>query len=71
MPHLRPSSSLLASFRCSTQYTQLRTPLNKRFFSPSAAIMGVKTYFDLEWQGPEIQIDANGKVTSTGAVKGK
>jgi peptidylprolyl isomerase len=31
--------------------------------------MVVKTYFDVTWTGPEIQIDGNGNVTSTGAVK--
>jgi hypothetical protein len=33
--------------------------------------MVIKVYFDVSWTGPEIQTDANGKVTSTGEVKGK
>ncbi|KAF2644534.1 cyclophilin 1 short isoform [Massarina eburnea CBS 473.64] len=31
--------------------------------------MGIKTYFDVSWEGPEVQIDDKGNVTSTGAVK--
>lgn len=43
----------------------------KRYFTPSAANMVIKTYFDLSWTGPEVQVDKKGNVTSTGAVKGK
>jgi len=70
MPHLRTSSALLAPFR-SSYNTTLRAPLNKRFFTPSATNMVIKTYFDCTWTGPEVQVDSNGKVTSTGDVKGK
>ncbi|KAF2679935.1 hypothetical protein K458DRAFT_313322, partial [Lentithecium fluviatile CBS 122367] len=66
MPHLR--TPLLNSLR-STHYTTFRAPLNKRFFTPSAANMTIKTYFDVSWTGPEIQIGDAGNVISTGAVK--
>ncbi|KAF2261409.1 hypothetical protein CC78DRAFT_546710 [Lojkania enalia] len=66
-PHLR-SSTLLSAVRSATN-TPTRTPLNRRFFHPSAPNMVVKTYFDLTWTGPEVQIDSQGNVTSTGAVK--
>merc|ERR1712087_539779 len=59
---------LLASVRSSAT-TTLRAPLNKRFFTPSAANMVIKTYFDVTWTGPEVQVDQKGNVTSTGAVK--
>ena len=68
---LRPSSSaLFSTFRSATN-TTLRNPSNKRFFTPSAANMVIKTYFDVTWTGPEVQVDQKGNVTSTGAVKGK
>ena len=70
MPHLRTSPSLFAATR-SLHYTTLRSPLNKRFFTPSATNMTIKAYFDVSWTGPEIQVDGSGNVTSTGAVKGK
>ncbi|KAF1966740.1 hypothetical protein BU23DRAFT_603375 [Bimuria novae-zelandiae CBS 107.79] len=67
MPHhaFRTSTSLLSSFR-SSQST-LRSPLNKRFFTPSAANMVIKTYFDVSWHGPEVQVNSNGDITSKGA----
>jgi hypothetical protein len=33
--------------------------------------MVIKTYFELSWTGPEVQVDSKGNVTSTGEVKGK
>jgi peptidylprolyl isomerase len=71
MPHhaLRTSTSLLSSFR-SSQSSTLRAPLNKRFFSPSVANMVMKTYFDVSWYGPEVQVNSNGDITSKGADKG-
>ncbi|KAF2800284.1 hypothetical protein K505DRAFT_320581 [Melanomma pulvis-pyrius CBS 109.77] len=66
MPHLKTCSTLLA---IRSLNTSLRTPLNKRFFSPSASNMVLKTYFDCTWTGPEVQVNAKGDVTSTGAVK--
>ncbi|KAF2002131.1 hypothetical protein P154DRAFT_431593 [Amniculicola lignicola CBS 123094] len=70
MPHLPGSSStLLRAFHPATTTTTLRTPLNKRFFTPSPATMVIKTYFDCTWTGPEVTVDAKGNVTSTGAVK--
>jgi len=41
----------------------------KRYFTPSAANMVIKTYFDLTWTGPEVQVDNKGNVTKTGEVK--
>ncbi|KAK7190298.1 phosphatidylinositol transfer protein csr1 [Paraphaeosphaeria sporulosa] len=70
MPHhaLRTSTSLLSAFR-SSQSSPLRAPLNKRYFSPSTANMVIKTYFDVSWYGPEVQVNSNGDVTSKGAEK--
>ncbi|OAF98812.1 cyclophilin 1 long isoform [Paraphaeosphaeria sporulosa] len=70
MPHhaLRTSTSLLSAFR-SSQSSPLRAPLNKRNFSPSTANMVIKTYFDVSWYGPEVQVNSNGDVTSKGAEK--
>jgi peptidylprolyl isomerase len=31
--------------------------------------MVIKTYFDVTWTGPEVQVDSKGNVTSTGDVK--
>jgi peptidylprolyl isomerase len=31
--------------------------------------MVIKTYFDMTWTGPEVQVDSKGNITSTGAVK--
>lgn len=28
-----------------------------------------KAYFDVEWTGPTVEVDANGNVTSKGEVK--
>ena len=71
MPHhaFRTSTSLLSSFR-SSQST-LRAPLNKRFFTPSASNMVIKTFFDVSWYGPEVQVNQTGDVTSKGADKGE
>jgi peptidylprolyl isomerase len=33
--------------------------------------MVIKTFFDVTWTGPEVQVDSKGNVTSTGEVKGK
>ena len=33
--------------------------------------MGVKTYFDCEWEGPELNVSDDGKVLATGDVKSK
>jgi hypothetical protein len=70
LPHLRTSSSTLFSAIRSSNNT-LRTPLNKRFFTPSASNMVINTYFDVSWTGPVIQVDQKGDITSTGEVKGK
>lgn len=32
--------------------------------------MVIKTYFDVSWSGPELQVNANGDVISKGAEKG-
>jgi peptidylprolyl isomerase len=65
------SSTLLSTFRSATNASlRLRAPLNKRFFSPSASNMVIKTYFDCSWTGPEVSVDQSGNVTNVGSVKG-
>lgn len=44
---------------------------NARHFSSSPIAMVKKAYFEVEWTGPELQVDASGKVTGTGASKRK
>ncbi|KAF2662009.1 hypothetical protein K491DRAFT_686991 [Lophiostoma macrostomum CBS 122681] len=68
LPHLRSSSTLLTALRSSTN-NSLRTNPTKRFFTASASNMVIKTYFDVSWTGPEVQVDQRGNVTSTGEVK--
>jgi len=64
------SSTVLSAFRRSTVNSlRLQAPINKRFFTPSAANMVVKTYFDVNWTGPEVTVDKSGNVTNVGAVK--
>jgi peptidylprolyl isomerase len=64
------SSTLLSTFRSATNASlRLRAPLNKRFFSPSASNMVIKTYFDCSWTGPEVSVDQSGNVTNVGSVK--
>lgn len=66
------SSTVLSAFRRSTTASlRLRAPVNKRFFTPSAANMVIKTYFDVNWTGPEVTVDQRGNVTNVGAVKGE
>ncbi|KAH5235709.1 peptidyl-prolyl cis-trans isomerase [Parastagonospora nodorum] len=64
-PHLR--SAALSAFRSST--SSIRAPINKRFFTPSAYNMAIKSYFDISWEGPEVEVDKSGNVTSKGGVK--
>jgi peptidylprolyl isomerase len=66
MPHL-PRASALSAFRAAPQ---LRAPINKRFFTPSAYNMAIKAYFDCSWTGPAVEVDNAGNVTSQGEVKG-
>lgn len=33
--------------------------------------MVIKTYFDVTWTGPQVEVDQKGNVTKTGEVKGK
>jgi hypothetical protein len=33
--------------------------------------MTKKAYFDVEWEGPEVEVDQSGNVTSKGANKGE
>ncbi|KAG9194021.1 cyclophilin 1 long isoform [Alternaria panax] len=65
MPHL-PRASALSAFRAAPQ---LRAPINKRFFTPSAYNMAIKAYFDCSWTGPTVEVDNAGNVTSQGEVK--
>jgi peptidylprolyl isomerase len=67
LPHLRTSSARLSTLRSAS----LTNSTAKRFFTPSAYNMTIKTYFDVSWTGPEVQVDSSGNVTSTGSVKGK
>lgn len=66
------SSTVLSAFRRSTANSlRLQAPISKRFFTPSAANMVVKTYFDVNWTGPEVTVDQRGNVTNVGPVKGE
>jgi hypothetical protein len=62
-------SAALSAFRASA--SSLRAPANKRFFTPSAYNMAIKSYFDVQWEGPEVEVDNSGNVTSKGAAKSK
>lgn len=53
--------SLLPSIRTSTLRQQ---PTFHRSFHASAANMVKNVYFDVQWTGPEAQVDSNGKITS-------
>jgi hypothetical protein len=33
--------------------------------------MAIKSYFDVQWEGPEVEVDKSGNVTSKGAAKSK
>ena len=71
MPHLaqlRAPAQALSAFR-STSSSSLRAPPNKRFFTPSAYDMAIKAYFDVAWEGPEVEVDQSGKVTKKGPPK--
>ncbi len=66
------SSTVLSAFRRSTVNSlRLQAPISKRFFTPSAANMVVKTFFDVNWTGPEVTVDQRGNVTNVGPVKGE
>lgn len=65
--HMHSPSAAWSALRVAR--TSLRSPSNKRFFTPSASDMAIKAYFDLAWTGPEVEVDKNGNVTSKGAVK--
>lgn len=63
-------------FNSPTTFKQLRPnnnlqPLQPsiRSFHASSANMTIKCYFDCSWEGPEVQVDSKGNVTSQGAVK--
>ncbi|RAR09345.1 PLP-dependent transferase [Stemphylium lycopersici] len=66
MPHLLRASSTLSAFRAAPQ---LRAPVNKRFFTPSAYNMAIKAYFDCAWTGPTVEVDNAGNVTKKGEVQ--
>jgi hypothetical protein len=71
MPHLvqlRAPAQALSAFR-STSSSLPRAPLNKRFFTPSAYNMAIKAYFDVAWEGPEVEVDKSGNITKKGAAK--
>lgn len=60
--------SAALAFRAATR-ASIRAPIHKRFFTPSTASMVKKAYFDLTWEGPEVQVDTDGNVTSRGQAK--
>ncbi|KAH8721535.1 cyclophilin-like domain-containing protein [Phaeosphaeriaceae sp. PMI808] len=66
--HLRasPLARSASAFR-SSAFTA-RAPINKRFFTPSAYNMTVKAYFDVTWEGPGVEVDQSGNVTSKSEV---
>ena len=71
-PTMSTSSTVLSAFRRSTVNSlRLQAPISKRFFTPSAANMTIKTYFDVNWTGPEVTVDKSGNVTNVGPVKGE
>jgi len=61
-----PSSSIFSNFLSKPQ-SQSTT----RSFSSSPATMAQRTkaYFDVEWTGPEVQVDPTGRLLSKGASK--
>lgn len=62
---LRPAA--LSAFRSSAR--PVRGPASKRFFTPSAYNMTIKSYFDVSWEGPEVEVDKSGNVTGQGSVQ--
>ncbi|KAF2278914.1 cyclophilin 1 long isoform [Westerdykella ornata] len=68
VPRLQPSP-LLSTLRSASSSITFRAPCNKRFFTPSAANMVVKTFFEVSWTGPVIEVDSKGNVTKEGEVK--
>lgn len=64
LPHRAPAA-LRSAFAARSS---IRAPLNKRFFTPSAYNMTIKAYFDVSWEGPSVEVDQNGSVSSQGAV---
>ncbi|KAF2032764.1 hypothetical protein EK21DRAFT_59872 [Setomelanomma holmii] len=66
MPHLRASAP--SAFRASTSSIRA-APITKRFFTPSAYNMTIKSYFDVEWEGPEVEVDKDGNITGKGEAK--
>lgn len=51
------------------RFQQLGNTLLKRRFHQTTANMVVKTYIDLEWDGPEVEVDEKGNVLKTGPFK--
>ena len=62
---LAPPSRALTALRAGPALST-RAPLNKRFFTPSAYTMAIKSYFDVSWEGPTVEVDNAGNVTSKG-----
>ncbi|KAK8215790.1 cyclophilin-like domain-containing protein [Phyllosticta capitalensis] len=66
----------LSAFSCTCRSSSSsRADANPQSPSPGANFsstqnkMVVKVFFDCEWEGPEVQVDNTGRVTSQGAVK--
>jgi len=60
--------SAALAFRAATR-ASIRAPVHKRFFTPSVANMVKKAYFDIEWQGPVVEVDESGSVIKRGDPK--
>lgn len=64
------NNSLLNTFKTCNPTTRLHQQTFNRSFHASSANMTIKAYFDVTWNGPQVNVDASGKVTNTdGEVK--
>ena len=59
-------------FKATTLTNSLRSTINTTFspsltrsFHASSATMAIKTYFDVQWTGPQITVDDSGKTVSS------
>jgi len=64
--HFSSNSSSTFSVFLSKPQSQFTT---RSFSSSPAAMSRTKAFFDVEWTGPEVSVDATGRVTSKGATK--
>lgn len=59
------NNSLLNTFKTCNPTTRLHQQTFNRSFHASSANMTIKAYFDVTWNGPQVNVDASGKVTNT------